>query len=266
MAEEKIKNQKEIVGVVKKLKNQGKKIVTFSGSFDILHSGHIKALQEAKKQGDVLVVLLNSDKSIRGYKGPGHPINSQKDRAQLLSILEMVDYILYFDEIIPNKVLSKIKPDIHCNGSDWGRDCVEKETVEKGGGRIHVLKWNKDFSTTGLIKKILAFYSKSEIKAIFLNKQEAVDPNILSALKKLSESNYKIITLTNKSGINLLKKSAREFGLNLSKSWVIAAEEKDVIMGKMTNAKTIMVGKKSKIKPNYYVKDLLEAVKVILSS
>lgn len=335
MTKEKIKNQKKIIQVVKNLKKKGKKIVTFSGSFDILHSGHIKALEEAKKQGDILIILLNSDKSIRGYKGPLHPVNSQKDRAQLLSALEMVDYILQFDELTPNKILSEIRPDIHCNGSDWGKDCIEKEIVEKEGGKIYVLKWNKGFSTTKLVKKILASYSKPEIKAVFLDRDGTINlnqpeylhkiedfkfaPFVISALQKLSKSNYKIIVLTNQSGIGrgyfkkvdlkklhqwmikeskkkkiridkiyycphhprdncscrkpklgLLMKAVQDFGLNLSKSWVVGDEKKDIIMGRMVNSKTIMVGgellPKSKIKPNYYTKNLLEAVKIILSS
>lgn len=236
---------------IEAFKKRGKKIVTFSGSFDILHIGHIKALQEAKNQGDILIVLLNSDKSIRKYKGFLHPINSQDKRVKMLSALKMVDHILIFDELTPIKILSKIKPDIHCNGSDWGQDCIEKETVEKGGGKIYILKWNKGFSTTKLVKKILASYSKPEIKAVFLNSK-------LPVPKKLSESNYKIIALTDKP--------VQNFGLNLSKSWIIGQSEKDVIMGKMANARTILIGQKSKIKPNYYVKNLSQAIKIILSS
>jgi len=264
MAKEKIKNLKEIIQIVEDFKKKGKKIVTLSGSFDILHSGHIEALEEAKKQGDILIILLNSDKSIKGYKGPLHPINSQKDRAQLLSALESVDYVLQFNELVPNKILTKIKPDIHCNGSDWGPDCVEKEIVEKEGGKIHILKWSKDFSTTKLIKKISVLYSKPEIKAVFLANIPAVD----FAFPKLLESNYKIINLTNKPGIGSLKKAAKDFGLNLSKTWVIGGEEKDIIMGKMVNAKTILVGDvpRLKTKPNYYTKNLLGVVKIILSS
>lgn len=322
MAEEKIKNLKEIIQIVEDLKKKGKKIVALSGSFDVLHSGHVEILEEAKKQGDVLIVLLNSDKSIKGYKGPLHPVNSQKDRAQLLSVLELVDYVLQFNELVPNKVLAKIKPDIFCNGSDWGKNCIEKETIEKEGGKIHILKWKKGISTTGLIKRILDSYSRPETKAVFLDRDGTINengsgyihkiedfkfiPGVIPALQKLSKTDYKIIILTNQSGIGrgyfkkedleklhqwmigelkkkeiridkiyycphhpqdhcscrkpkigLLKKAVQDFGLNLSKSWVVGNEEKDVIMGKMVNTKTIVINGNN---------NLLKAVKTILSS
>lgn len=265
---EKNKSQIEIIKIVQDLKRKSKKIVTLSGSFDILHRGHIRILREAKKQGDVLIVLLNSDRSIRSYKGLGRPINSQKDRAEVLAALDFIDFITIFGETTPKKILEKIKPDIYCQSRDWGKNCIEREIVEKNGGKTHILKWAKGVSTTKLIKKVLASYSKPEAKAVFLNLPEYL--LVVPVLEKLSESNYKIITLTNKSRINLLKKSAREFGLNLSKSWLISNNERDVIIGREANIKTIKIGKKMskklKLEPNYYTKDLLETVKIILSS
>ena len=131
MNRKKLKTQNEIVQIARKLKERGKKVVALSGSFDILHSGHIQSLKEAKTQGDILIVLLNSDKSIKEYKGPARPINPQKERALVLAALEPVDYIVLFNEITPKKILEKIKPNIFCQGGDWGKDCIKRETVEK---------------------------------------------------------------------------------------------------------------------------------------
>ena len=104
----KIKTQPVIVKIVRNLKKQGKIIVTFSGSFDILHIGHVKSLEEAKKQGDVLIVFLNSDVSVRGYKGQKRPIIPQESRAEMLAALECVDYVVLFDELNVKKIISKI--------------------------------------------------------------------------------------------------------------------------------------------------------------
>jgi len=213
----KIKSQIEISQIVRDFKKQGKKMVTSSGSFDILHIGHIKSLQEAKRQGDVLIVLLNSDKSIKSYKGQNRPINSQKGRAQALAGLECVDYITIFNGINPKKILGKVRPDVHCNGLDWGKNCIERKLVEENSGKIHVLKWSKGLSTTNLIKKILDVYSKPETKAVFLDRDGTINiddpkynhkienfkfaPYVIPALQRLSKSDYKIIVVTNQSGI-----------------------------------------------------------------
>jgi len=217
MADKKIQTQNNLIKIVRKLKRQGKTIVTFSGSFDILHIGHIRSLNQAKKQGDVLIVLLNSDDSVKSYKGPDRPINSQKERADFLAALKCVDFVVIFNEINPKKILGRIKPDIHCNGSDWGKDCVEKAEVENYGGKIYILKWTKNFSTSNLIKKIIKTNSKPPLKAVFLDRDGTINfnkqgyihkiedfeffPGVTQALKKLSKTDYKIIVITNQSGI-----------------------------------------------------------------
>ena len=217
MTKSKLKSHKEIVQTAQKLKTQGEKIVTLSGSFDILHLGHIRALQEAKHQGDVLIVLLNSDKSIKSYKGPARPINSQKARIEVLSSVECIDYLVLFNEITPKKILAKIKPDIFCQGSDWGKDCIERGVVEKYGGNVYVLKWAGSFSTSTLIRNIIDIHSKPQDRAVFLDRDGTVNinrpkylyriedfrfaPTAILALQKLSELDYKIIIVTNQSGI-----------------------------------------------------------------
>jgi D-glycero-beta-D-manno-heptose 1-phosphate adenylyltransferase len=156
----KFKSQKEIFEITKKLKQKGKTIVTFNGSFDILHSGHTKSFREAKNKGDYLIIFINSDKSVKSYKGKDRPIISEKHRAEMVASLSYVDYVALFNESDPRKVLSVVKPDIHCNGAEWGKDCIEKKTVEKNGGKIHILKQYKGISTTEIIKKILKAHTK----------------------------------------------------------------------------------------------------------
>lgn len=329
----KIKSQKEIIELARNLREQGKKIVTYNGSFDILHLGHIKSLEEAKAQGDNLIVLLNSDESVRKYKGPNHPVNSGEHRAEILSAIGHVDYIVNFNEINPKEILKKIEPDIHCNGSDWGKNCVERGVVEENGGRIHILKWQKGFSTTGLMEKTMNARFKPEARAVFLDRDGTININepeyvhkikdfklfkeTVPALKKLSRTDYKIIIITNQSGIareyytesdleklhqwmleelkkkgikidgiyycphgpndncscrkpkpGMLLKAGEDFGLNLSKSWLVGDGSVDIIAGREANVKTIKIGanmpKDLKLSPNYYAKNILEAVNIIL--
>ncbi|MFH1575441.1 MAG: D-glycero-beta-D-manno-heptose 1,7-bisphosphate 7-phosphatase [Candidatus Nealsonbacteria bacterium] len=210
LTKNKIKTQKEIVEVVRELKKQDKKIITCNGSFDILHAGHFQRLKEAKNQGDILIVCLNSDKSVREYKGPGRPVNKQDIRVKNLTDLDYVDYLVIFNELNPKRILGKIKPDIHCVGRDWGKDCVEREVVEKNGGKIYVAKWLKGFSTSKLV-------NIPSIKAVFLDRDGVINinepeyvhkiedfkfiPGVLPALRKFSKTGYKIIIVTNQSGI-----------------------------------------------------------------
>lgn len=150
----KVKSQKEILVSLKKLKAQGKKIVVRNGSFDLLHLGHVKSLQEAKAQGDILVVLLNSDKSVKSYKEPGRPILPQEQRAKMLEALECVDFVVMFDETNPQKMLVKIKPDVYCVGYDHRLNSPYAEIVRRNNGKIFKLKNYKNLSTTKLIEKI----------------------------------------------------------------------------------------------------------------
>ena len=151
----KIIPRNQLKKLVRKLKKQHKKIVTCNGCLDILHPGHIKFLREAKKQGDVLIVGLNSDKSVKMSKGPKRPINSQKDRAEVLSALEMVDYVTVFNERDPRKLLSIIKPDVHCNGEEYGKGCIEGDTIKRYRGEIYLIKLVRGISTSNLIERLL---------------------------------------------------------------------------------------------------------------
>jgi len=151
----KIKNLEEIKEIVEKAKQRGKKIVTTNGCFDILHVGHIKMLKEAKKLGDLLIVGLNSDSSVRKIKGVGRPIINENERAEILAALESVDYIVVFNEKTPVKILSIIKPNIHAKGQDRKlSEIIEKEIVEKNKGKVVLLPLLRGISTTHIIKKV----------------------------------------------------------------------------------------------------------------
>ncbi|MDZ4296386.1 MAG: HAD-IIIA family hydrolase [Patescibacteria group bacterium] len=224
----KVTSQLGIIRLVKALRRQGKRIVTFNGSFDVLHVGHVRALAEARRQGDVLMVLLNSDSSVRSYKGPQRPLVPEGERAELLAALEAVDYVVLFDEINPRKLLAKITPHIHCNGADWGKDCIERNVVEEGGGsRIHVLRWSKARSTSALVERIADAARMPTVHAVFLDRDGTINhrntrgyvhrkeefrfmPGALEALRALTKSASKIIIVTNQSGIGRGSFTARD--------------------------------------------------------
>ncbi|MFZ0564713.1 MAG: adenylyltransferase/cytidyltransferase family protein [Chlamydiales bacterium] len=131
-----------------------KKIVTINGSFDLLHAGHLHILYEAAKQGDVLIVLVNSDQSIKNYKSPDRPLIPLPFRLQMLAAIYFIDYLTWFDETDPCLLLEKIKPDIHVNGAEYGPNCIEAETVKKYGGKVHLIELVEGLSTTEIIKKV----------------------------------------------------------------------------------------------------------------
>lgn len=132
------------------------KIVTTNGCFDILHVGHVRILKQSKELGDILLVGINSDDSVKRLdKGPERPINKAEDRAELLLSLECVDYVTIFDEDTPVEFLKAVKPDIHVKGSDYKpEDLAETPVVEAGGGRVHILSLVPGHSTTNLVNKI----------------------------------------------------------------------------------------------------------------
>lgn len=136
------------------LRREGKSIVTLNGSFDLLHPGHLEMIYQASCQGDVLLMLLNTDLSIKGYKSSDRPINPLEVRLQHIAALQMVDYVSWFDELDPIKILGIIKPDVHCNGSEYGENCIEASVVKENGGRIHIIQLIGGYSSTNMIKKI----------------------------------------------------------------------------------------------------------------
>jgi D-glycero-beta-D-manno-heptose 1-phosphate adenylyltransferase len=148
----------EILARVRQARRRRKRIVTTNGCFDILHIGHLTYLTEARAQGDVLIVGVNSDASVRSLKEKGRPINSQKVRAAMLAGLCAVDYVFVFNERDPRAFLAKIKPDVHAKGGDYRGRILEQDVVEKNGGRVALLKMVPGASTTALIRKIARVY------------------------------------------------------------------------------------------------------------
>ncbi len=146
----------EITKISIELKNEGKKIVFTNGCFDILHRGHVEYLLKAKQLGDVLIVGLNSDSSIKMIKGDKRPIIQQEDRAFILSNLSFVDYVVIFDEPTPYELISKIVPDVLVKGSDWSAEnVVGKDIVESNGGKVVLIELVPGRSTTNVIKTII---------------------------------------------------------------------------------------------------------------
>lgn len=141
------------------LRSEKKKIVFTNGCFDILHTGHISYLEKAKKLGDILIVGVNSDESVKKIKGDNRPINNEHDRASLVDALKCVDYVCIFRETTPELVLSIIKPDIHAKGGDYSAlDLPEAGCIQEFGGKIVILPEIKGKSTTNLINKIVYLY------------------------------------------------------------------------------------------------------------
>lgn len=139
---------------VQDLRKQKLTIATLNGSFDLLHAGHLYILFEAKKQADKLIVALNSDASIRQYKGPTKPIISLADRLSMMAAIECVDYVTWFEETDPRALLDKIRPNVHINGVEYGPNCIEAEVVRKHGGTVHLVDRIPGLATTAIIQKI----------------------------------------------------------------------------------------------------------------
>lgn len=150
----KIKTRQEILQIVKELRDQGKKIVFTNGCFDILHVGHIKLLKEAKSFGDILILGVNTDSSVKKLKGPSRPINSQEDRIEVVASTEHIDYVVLFDEDTPIEIIGEIKPHIHVKGGDYTPEIMpESKAVYENGGEIKIIKFVEGKSTTNIINK-----------------------------------------------------------------------------------------------------------------
>jgi len=137
-----------------RLKQAGHRLVFTNGCFDILHKGHVAYLWFARRQGDCLVVGLNSDRSVRVNKGPQRPIVPEKDRAEVLAALEAVDYVVIFDEEEPAPLIEKLLPDVLVKGEDWSHYVSGREAVEANGGRVVLARLVQDRSTTSIIDRM----------------------------------------------------------------------------------------------------------------
>ena len=150
-----IEELKEVLNIIRNKKNENQKIVFTNGCFDILHVGHVRYLQKTKTFADVLILALNSDKSVRAIKGEGRPINNENDRAEVLSALECVDYVVLFDENSPAELLKFVKPDVYTKGADYTLETLPETKVVQGfGGRIEFIDFVEGKSTTNVIAQI----------------------------------------------------------------------------------------------------------------
>ena len=152
--EARLLSREQLAPLAVSLRAQGRRIVTVNGSFDLLHAGHVHILEEARRQGDLLIVGLNSDASVRGYKGKERPLVPEGERARMLLALRVVDFVHIFDEAEPMPFLAEIKPDVHANGSEYGPDCIEAPLIKKLGGRLHIVEKIPGLSTSNLLAKI----------------------------------------------------------------------------------------------------------------
>jgi len=151
----KLKSVDELSAVAAEARKNGKIVVFTNGCFDLVHRGHIHTLRQAKALGDILVVGLNSDVSVRAIKGPDRPIMPEADRIELIAALEMVDYLVTYSEPDPYQVITAIKPSVLVKGGDWSADkIVGADVVEQYGGRVAVIPYLPGFSTTQIIERI----------------------------------------------------------------------------------------------------------------
>lgn len=144
-----------LVAFVREQRAAGRRIVFTNGVFDILHPGHVRYLQAARRHGDLLIVGVNSDASVRRNKGPSRPINPEKERAEVLAALDCVDAVSIFDDDTPAAIVRRVEPDVLVKGADWPSDqIVGRDTVEARGGRVILEPVERGYSTTSIIERI----------------------------------------------------------------------------------------------------------------
>jgi D-beta-D-heptose 7-phosphate kinase/D-beta-D-heptose 1-phosphate adenosyltransferase len=153
----KTKSRAGLIPIVQELKKEGRRIAFTNGCFDILHVGHIHSFREAKKNGDILIVAVNSDNSVRSLKGPSRPFTPEDQRAAMLAAVEDVDYVVIFDELDPLAIITAIKPYVLVKGEDWAEGTViGQDVVESEGGKVIRVPLTQGVSTSSLIEKIRA--------------------------------------------------------------------------------------------------------------
>jgi D-glycero-beta-D-manno-heptose 1-phosphate adenylyltransferase len=151
----KIVSQEELVQLAAREKRAGRRVVFTNGCFDLIHPGHVRCLADARALGDILVVAVNSDRSVRGNKGPERPLVGERDRAEVLAALASVDYVTIFDEPTPRELISRVLPSVLVKGADWPLDQVAgRGEVEAAGGRVVSIPLAPGYSTTNLVQRI----------------------------------------------------------------------------------------------------------------
>jgi len=151
MSREKIIDRSQIKKIISRVKSSGKKVVFTNGCFDLIHVGHVRYLNEAKKLGEILVIGLNSDASVSSIK-PGRPVNPENQRAEVLEALEAVDYVVLFSEDTPYELIKEVQPDVLVKGADWKKEDIVGNDIVK---EVRTIQFVEGISTSGIIEKIL---------------------------------------------------------------------------------------------------------------
>ena len=228
-----IKTREELVGIVEQAKKEGKKVGFTSGSFDLIHAGHLDYLEKAKEICDILIVAVNSDSSIKQYKSPDRPIIGEKWRVRLMTGLKPVDYVFVFDETNNNVNIQTLKPDLYIKAGDWDRKkMTSAPIIESYGGKVVNIPVVEEIKTTEIINKIVELEKKEGLqgttieleksaekqKAVFLDRDGTICedasylhepekfkllPNALEGIKKMQDAGYKIAIVTNQTGIGM---------------------------------------------------------------
>lgn len=233
---DKIKSRKELASIVLDLKEKGKKIGFTSGSFDIVHAGHVSYLEKAKEKCDILIVAVNSDASVKKYKGENRPIVPELERITLIASLESVDYAYLFDERRNSANIEALKPDFYIKAGDYKEsELLSKDLVEKYGGKILLIPLEFNSSSSSMIDKIIKVFGHNENveqdnashipirktkhhRAIFLDRDGTINkdieylhepdkfeflPNAVSGLRKMQDMGFKLAVVTTQAGIGL---------------------------------------------------------------
>ena len=148
-------NRTDLIAARAGWKKAGRRVVFTNGCYDLLHPGHIRLLEQARSLGDILILALNSDDSVRRLKGPSRPLMSERDRAEVAAGLAAVDAITVFDEDTPRELIAAVLPDVLVKGADWAHWIAGREEVEAAGGQVMALALEPGYSTTGIVEEIL---------------------------------------------------------------------------------------------------------------
>jgi rfaE bifunctional protein nucleotidyltransferase chain/domain len=148
--------REELVAARAEWKRAGKIVVFTNGCYDILHPGHVRLLERARSLGDLLILALNTDSSVRRLKGPNRPLIPEQQRAELVAALQAVDAVTFFDEDTPRELIAAVLPDILVKGADWAHWIAGREEVEAAGGQVLALSLEPGYSTTGIVEEILS--------------------------------------------------------------------------------------------------------------
>jgi rfaE bifunctional protein nucleotidyltransferase chain/domain len=152
-----ILDERDLAAALAKERSNGKSVAFANGCFDVLHVGHIRYLQDAAREADVLIVGVNGDESVRELKGPGRPVMSEAERAELISAIRGVSYVTIFHDRSPGRLIGGLKPDVHCKGTDYTADSVpEAEIVRSYGGRVAIVGDPKEHSTSEMLRRMKA--------------------------------------------------------------------------------------------------------------